>query len=187
MTRLHLLLPLAIAAPLGLRAQAVPADAATLVIRQNGAVVAEEAFQIRRDGAVLTVTSTARWGAASTVVLAVYTPRRVTIRLSGTGGEIAREFPTGGTVLLHDSAFVFLLLLPQHEAGPIRLARLRSVERQAATLADHGLADTGNHPEREMTLRFDGDTIRAWFDADGRFLRAEIPSRNLEIIRVSRS
>ena len=181
MTPLRLLLPLLCAAPSGLAGQTVPADAGTLVVRQNGAIVAEESFEIRGDGTALTVTSTARWGAASIVTLAVYTPRRVTVRLSGAGGEVAREFPTGGTLILDDSSFVFLLLLPQHPPGALRLARPRSTDRLAATLTDHGLSGAGARAERRVTLTFDNQTVQAWFDSDGRFLRAEIPARNLEI------
>lgn len=166
-------LPLLLATPCGLAGQDVPVDAGTLLIRRNGELVAQEEFQVRREAGGVTVTSTARWGATARLVLAVYAPRRITVRVSSGSGEIAREFPARGVALLDDSSFVFLALLPR-TGGEVRIARPGSGAGEPGTIRAEG-------DRVEVTTA--AGTIRAWFDAEGRLLRAEIPGRNLEVAR----
>jgi hypothetical protein len=179
MNRSKLLLLIGLA-KISLAAQGPSSDAGTLVVRQAGAVVGHEDFQVRRDGSGWTLSTTSYWGASSTVILAVLTPRRVTIRVSGSGGERARELPVGGTLIVDDSAFAFLALAVDYPAGATRIANPRTGARMDGTIVDRGVTpDGGRHVEVEVG----GVVVQVWYDRDGRLLRAHIPSRDLEVTR----
>lgn len=121
---------------------------------------------------------------------------RFTVRFVARATERAREFPAGQrTTVLDDSVFALYIFAGWWaSSAPLSLTAIvpRSLRRDMIEAQDHGQAAT--------TLNRDSATLRhvsisggangivhLWFDAAGRLMKIEIPSRRLTVERTASS
>ncbi len=119
---------------------------------------------------------------------------RFTVRYVSRATERAREFPTGQhTVVLDDSVFALYLFAGwDATAQPASLAAIvpRSLRRDDIQAEDHGMTSTtlNRDPAKLRHITVTGgpnDVVHLWFDAAGRLMKVEIPSRRLTAERTA--
>ena len=118
---------------------------------------------------------------------------RLTVRTLGRGTERAREFPLAGpVVVLDDSVFAlyrFVAWYARPEATLVTGVFPRAGRRESLTLQDDGVQPTIlNHAAtslRHVTVAGGASAlVHLWFDAAGRLLKVDIPSRRLTVERM---
>jgi hypothetical protein len=117
---------------------------------------------------------------------------RFTVRFVARTAERAREFPAvGRTVVLDDSVFALYLFTGWRAlTGPAELTAImpRALRRETVQVRDLGSAATTLNRD-PATLRHVSVTggpnqlVHLWFDAAGRLMKIEIPSRRLSAER----
>lgn len=121
-------------------------------------------------------------------VLASVSRNRITLRRVARGAESARELPGGDPiVLLDDSLFATFLPLARLAGDAPRGVTAvypRTARRATLTISQTALA-TGR-PDGAMTvIEISGDLVgRLYLDSAGRFVRLEVPARQLEVSRL---
>lgn len=124
-------------------------------------------------------------------VLMRFGPRRVTVRTLSSTGESAREYPSNAqAIIVDDSAFAALALLPQAvttaRGFPLRGGAGTDVsisDRGAGTVTVHG----DRRPAHHITLSVGSQSREIWYGEHGKLLKVEIPDRHLVAERVPES
>jgi hypothetical protein len=181
------------ALPVPLPGQAGERDSGRLAVRRDGAAIGEEEFSVetQRDAdggsAVTLVVSATYPGQGPRRAAATFGARRITVRISGGGTEVAREFPrTGPDLVIHEGLLGLLAIAGQLEAGPVTLFTPPSSSRQTGTLEDLGQErlEEGGPMVRHMVVRGGGTDIDLWFQAR-RLVRVAIPERGIVADRIA--
>ncbi len=125
-------------------------------------------------------------------VLAQFGARRLTIRTISAEGESAREYPAAGrNLVVDDSVFSLYAVPPGTASGPVRLVSPRNDTRTDYQLTDRGTESTLVAGERlslrHLVFTAGTDVRHVWYDAAGRLMKVEIPSRRLVAERVDES
>lgn len=119
---------------------------------------------------------------------------RFTVRYVSRATERAREFPTGPhTVVLDDSVFALYLFAGWDAAAQaVSLTAIvpRSLRRDDIQVEDHGMTSTtlNRDPAKLRHITVSGgpnNAVHLWFDAAGRLMKVEIPSRHLTAERTA--
>jgi hypothetical protein len=121
-------------------------------------------------------------------VLASVSRNRVTLRRVARGAESARELPGGDPIVLLDDSLFATYLPLAHLAGeaPRRVTAIfpRTTRRAEISITRTSLA-TGRPDGAMSVIDIDGEVIgRLYLDSAGRFVRLEIPARQLEVSRL---
>jgi hypothetical protein len=179
--------------PAPLSGQAGERDAGRLVVRRNGAVVGEEEFSVeaQRDAdggtAVTLVVSASYPGSGTRRAAATFGARRITVRISGSGTEVAREYPrTGPDLVIHDGLLGLLAIAGQLEAGPVTLFTPPSAARQTGALEDLGQErlEAEGPMVRHVVIRGGPADVDLWFQGR-RLMRVAIPDHRVVADRVA--
>jgi len=121
-------------------------------------------------------------------VLASVSPNRITLRRVARGAESARELPGGDPVVLLDDSLFATFLPLAHLAGetPRQVTAVfpRTARRAMLSITQAALA-TGRADGAMSVIDITGDLVgRLYLDPAGRFVRLEIPARQLEVSRL---
>lgn len=122
-------------------------------------------------------------------ILAQIGPRRLTIRRISSRGESAHEYPGAPrTMIVDDSVFALYAVPPGTASGTVRLVSPRRDVRADYDLTNRGVEETVVAGERmkllHLVLTRGADVRHLWYDASGRLMKVEIPSRQLYAERV---
>lgn len=122
-------------------------------------------------------------------ILAQIGPRRLTIRRISSRGESAHEYPGAPrTMIVDDSVFALYAVPPGTASGTVRLVSPRRDVRADYDLTNRGVEETVVAGERmkllHLVLTRGADVRHLWYDASGRLMKVEIPSRRLYAERV---
>lgn len=122
-------------------------------------------------------------------ILAQIGPRRLTIRRISSRGESAHEYPGAPrTMIVDDSVFALYAVPPGTASGTVRLVSPRRDVRENYDLTNRGVEETVVAGERmkllHLVLTRGADVRHLWYDASGRLMKVEIPSRRLYAERV---
>ena len=122
-------------------------------------------------------------------ILAQIGPRRLTIRRISSRGESAHEYPGAPrTMIVDDSVFALYAVPPGTASGTVRLVSPRRDVRADYDLTNRGVEETVGAGERmkllHPVLTRGADVRHLWYDASGRLMKVEIPSRQLYAERV---
>jgi hypothetical protein len=181
------LIPLLLA-PGALASQQGDRDSGRLIVRRGDSVIGEEEFTLE------VVRDPEGGRSVSLVVAATYPPdgsrraaatfgtRRITVRISGGGTEVAREYPrTGRDIVLHDGLLGLLAIAGQIEPGAVTVFAPPAPGRRTGSLEALGVEAVipGGPVARHLALRENGATVELWFDENHRLLRVAVPSRDV--------
>jgi hypothetical protein len=184
---------LLLALPGQLAGQAGERDTGRLVVRRADAVVGEEEFSldVMRDadgGTTITLVVSASYPAeGARRAAATFGTRRITVRISGGGTEVAREYPrTGPDLVLHDGLLGLLVIAGQFDAGPVTLFTPPSASRSSGRLENLGQERLvpGGPTVRHVVVRGGAADIDLWFDGP-KLMRLAIPDRGIVADRMA--
>jgi len=193
--RMLALVPWLLLVPGDLAGQQGARDDGRLVVRRGDAVVGEEQFSVEvtrdADGATainLLVSATYPPDGARRAA-ATFGARRITVRVSGGGTEVAREYPRGSRDLVfHEGLLGLLALAGEVEPGPVTLFLPPAPERRSGSLESLGeeRLDPDGPLLRHVALRGAGPTVDLWFDGRNRLVRVAIPDQGIVADRTPR-
>ncbi len=197
-----------------------PSDAGTFVVRADTVEVAREGFrlfagnawrlsasarydrarpvvvlapilEVARDTQPVTIQYDVSGGREPVRILGQLGRDRFTVRfLSGTR-ETAREFPSGGRLVVLDDSVFSLFLFAAWRAGPtptpVTAIFPRAQRRESLTVQDLGTASTTLNRDRaslrHVTLSGGANVVVHLWISDGRLMKIEIPSRGVVVER----
>jgi hypothetical protein len=174
--------------PGALLAQQGERDSGRLVVRQGDGVIGEEEFSLEvvrdADGApaVNLIVSAAYPADATRRAAATFGPRRITVRISGGGTEIAREYPRGGRdLVIHEGLLGLLAIAGQLEPGAVTVFAPPAAGRQSGTLEHLGTErlTPGGPLIQHLAVRGAGPPVELWFDQRHRLVRVALPEREI--------
>jgi hypothetical protein len=178
-----------------LTGQAGARDDGRLVVRRGDAVVGEEQFSVEvtrdADGAIaINLLVSANYPSdGARRAAATFGARRITVRVSGGGTEVAREYPRGGRDLVFLEGLLGLLALAgQLEPGAVTLFLPPAPGRQTGSLESLGeeRLEADGPLLRHVALRGGGPTVDLWFDGRNRLVRVAIPDQGIVADRTPR-
>jgi len=193
--RILALVPWLLLVPGDLGGQEGARDDGRLLVRRGEAAVGEEQFSLEvtrdADGATvinLLVTATYPSDGARRAA-ATFGARRITVRVSGGGTEVAREYPRSSRDLVfHEGLLGLLALAGQLEPGAVTLFLPPAPGRRTGSLERLGeeRVDPDGPLLRHVALRGGGPTVDLWFDGQNRLIRVAIPDQGIVADRTPR-
>ncbi|HKV74310.1 MAG TPA: hypothetical protein VJN95_07315 [Gemmatimonadales bacterium] len=123
-------------------------------------------------------------------ILASVSRNRVTLRSVARGAEAARELPGGKLIVLLDDSLFATFLPLAHLAGETPrqvIAVFPRTGRRTTLMVGRTALATGRPDGAMMVVEMSGDPAgKLFLDGAGRFVRLEIPARQLEVTRLPR-
>jgi hypothetical protein len=169
-------------------------DSGRLVVRRGNAVIGEEEFSLEvvqdADGAraINLIVAASYPGDGSRRAAATFGTRRITVRISGGGTEVAREYPRGDRdLVIHEGLLGLLAIAGQLEPGPITVFAPPAPGRRSGSLEHLGTErlDPAGAPLRHLAVRGSGSTVELWFDERRRLIRVALPDRGIVAQRAA--
>jgi hypothetical protein len=174
--------------PGAMPAQGGDRDNGRLVVRQGDAVIGEEEFSLEvvRDpegATAVNLVVAASYPAHGTHrAAATFGSRRITVRISSGGTEIAREYPRSDRdLVIHESLLGLLAIAGQVEPGAVSLFAPPAPGRRTGSLDDLGTErlDPAGPALRHLAVRGGVTAIELWFDDQRRLVRVSLRDKDI--------